>query len=93
MFNKLADLELIKIARLGLSQLTNRMKAHGITLSYTPSVAKWIVNQNEHDKFGARAINRLIQREIETILADHVLENPEKTDVKIGCRRDKLIVS
>ena len=42
MFNKLEQQQLISIARLGLTQLINRMKSHDISLSYTPSVAKWV---------------------------------------------------
>ncbi len=93
MFNKLEEQQLISITRLGLAQLIHRMKSHDITLSYTPSVARWVVNRNEHHKFGARAINRIIQKEIETLLADHVLENPDVRDVKIACRGGKLFVN
>ena len=91
-FNKLETSELTKIARLGVDEVVERLKSNGITFKYTASVVKWIVEQNENNKFGARAINRIIQRDVETILADHILENPDESTVKLKCQRGKLLV-
>ena len=91
-FNKLEREELIKITRLGMRDISERLNGNGITLEYTASVVKWIVEQNEDNKFGARAINRIIQRDVETILADHILENPDETTVKLKCQRGKLLI-
>jgi len=92
-FNKLEFDELIKIARLGLSDVVNRLNGQGLTLKYTPSVAKWIVDQNENNKFGARAINRIIQRDVETLLADYILDNSDVSELKLKCQRGKLIIN
>ena len=92
-FNKLSPEDLLKITKLGMADVTTRLKANGITLSFTPSVAKWVVSQNEDNKYGARAINRIIQRDIETVLADFILENPDNLDIKLKCRNKKLIIA
>lgn len=92
-FNKLEFDELIKIARLGLSDVVNRLNGQSLTLKYTPSVAKWIVDQNENNKFGARAINRIIQRDVETLLADYILDNSDVSELKLKCQRGKLIIN
>lgn len=91
-FNKLESSELTKIARLGINEVVERLKSNGITFKYTTSVIKWVVEQNEDNKFGARAINRIIQRDVETILADHILENPDISAVKLKCQRGKLLI-
>ena len=75
-----------------MSDVMDRLKQNGITLSYTPSVAKWVVSQNEDNKYGARAINRIIQRDVETILADYILEHPGELDIKLKCNNNKLLI-
>jgi len=92
-FKALQEEQLHQIAKLGLDDVVTRLSDRDIAMRYTASVAKWVVSHNEDIKYGARSINRVIQREIETLLADHILQHPELTQVKLSCRSDKLCVN
>lgn len=91
-FNELSQDDLKSIAKLALQDLNDRLMTRGKSIKYTTSVVKWVVDQNEDNKFGARSINRIVQKQIETVLADHVLVNPDQQVFKLRCRRDKLFV-
>ncbi len=76
-FNALGDDVLKKIADKFLHQLEERLTAKDIYLEVTASAKDRIIKCGVDPMFGARPMKRHIQREIETIVARTILENPD----------------
>lgn len=74
-FNQLSDENLLKITRLEIEQLNDRLKENGFSLEYDDDVAKLITDKAKEDKnFGARPIKRLVQDMLEDNITDLILD-------------------
>jgi ATP-dependent Clp protease ATP-binding subunit ClpA len=58
-----------------LDELCAAMKEIPIAVSYNDDVAEYIAENAYSPEYGARELRRLIQKEIETPIADLVIEN------------------
>ncbi|MBR4164316.1 MAG: AAA family ATPase, partial [Solobacterium sp.] len=76
-FNALGDDVLKRIAEKFLRQLEERLNAKDIYLEVTSAAKDRIIKCGVDPMFGARPMKRHIQREIETIVARTILENPD----------------
>ena len=73
-FRALNKDDLTKIAGLLLKELSNRLKSSmNLTLTFRPTVKKYIVEKAYDPKFGARPLRRKIQTDIEDPLSDELL--------------------
>ena len=72
-FHSLSENDLTRIAKLMLSSLNKRLKAHNIDIKFTESALRYIVAKGTNPEYGARPLKRLIQQEIEDRLADFML--------------------
>jgi len=54
-------------------ELNGRMADRKVTVTLTAAARKWFAREGYDDSFGARPMNRLIKREIESKLADEML--------------------
>ncbi|MCK6472827.1 MAG: AAA family ATPase [Planctomycetes bacterium] len=57
-----------------VAQLSKRAKAQGVALTLTEPAADWILAKGFSDRYGARELRRCVQRELETPLADAMLD-------------------
>lgn len=74
-FQPLGKNELVQITRLKLSQLNARLqKEHATSVEITDDLIDKIIEQGYKPEFGARELNRAIQRLVETPLAKKLLE-------------------
>ncbi len=64
-----------KITSLLLGKLQDRLRDIGIHLSITEDVIEHLSKKGFHPSYGARAIKRVITREVEDALAEAILEN------------------
>jgi len=64
-----------QIVRLQLQEVVNRLKDMYITVEFTENVIKEIAKIGYSPQFGARPIKRAIQREIENLIANKILQN------------------
>jgi len=71
LFERLDRSVLEQICKKHLHELSDRLKTHNITLTFSDSVVKFLVDQVE-PKFGARTIRHAIQSHVESFLADHM---------------------
>lgn len=94
-FNKLEDDDLKNVCKLIVKETQQRVKLTDRVLTVSSRVIDHIVNKNIEKQFGARAIRRIINKEIEDSLADFVLSNPDciklhtsivKNQVTITCK-------
>ncbi|URM53160.1 ATP-dependent Clp protease ATP-binding subunit [Mycoplasma sp. SG1] len=77
-FNKLTKTAITKIARKKLGDLNLRLKEKNYELISTIAALNKIVDDTykNSDKYGARLLNRYIQRHIESIIALHMISKP-----------------
>ena len=93
-FRNLSKDDFVKIADIMLSKLKGAMEERGIKLSYTQSVLSFIAEKSFSEKFGARNMRRFIEREIEDLIANVIIDNyPEKLlGIHIDIKDDKVTV-
>ena len=82
MFDNFKLEDLVKITKLEISKLKNKLSGRNIKLSTTPSFNKYIAQKAEKEKMGARPIQRLIQKNLENklsvlLLDQSLIENQE----------------
>jgi ATP-dependent Clp protease ATP-binding subunit ClpC len=77
-FNSLGKEDIMKIIEISLSDLMKRLKNLDINLSLSDTVKTFVADKGYDPNFGARPLNRAIQKYLEDPLAEFILsENPE----------------
>lgn len=72
-FRSLSQDDFAKIAKIQLADLAKTLSEKNITLSYTDSAARMLAKKAYSAKFGARNLRRVIEREIEDVLANKLI--------------------
>ena len=88
-FRPLETGTLEEIARLRLSALDERAKAEGLTLAFDEEIAPWLAARCKRSG-GARQFRRLIAEEIESPLAELLLQSPEAKRVSLRLSGEAL---
>lgn len=86
-FNPLGMKELKDIVRIQMRQVEIRLKEKSIGLSITDEALEYVLEKSYEPQYGARPINRFIEREIVTRLSRMVItgELMNNSSVEIGC--------
>ncbi|MGI6500790.1 MAG: ATP-dependent Clp protease ATP-binding subunit [Anaerostipes sp.] len=95
-FTVLTKDEIKKIAKLQMKGLISQLKdTYNITLKVTSAAYDVMTEKGFDEKYGARPLKRVIQREIEDVLADKILEGELKADqtVVVGKNNKNLTFS
>jgi ATP-dependent Clp protease ATP-binding subunit ClpC len=96
-FNSLEKSDIFKIIDINLKHLYNRMNNLDFELQLTEEAKTFVAEKGYDPQFGARPLNRAIQKYIEDPLAEYILnENPEKGAqllADINEEKDGLIIS
>lgn len=74
-FKPLGKEEIREIAALQLSRLVERSEQNGITLSYDAQLLDYLAEKGYSSLYGARPLKRLIQQDVEDLLAEAILKN------------------
>jgi ATP-dependent Clp protease ATP-binding subunit ClpE len=69
-FDPLTRVELAKICEIMLSDIIKNLASKKLSLSYSKAVIDYLIENGFDEKFGARPLRRLIEREIEDKIAD-----------------------
>lgn len=77
-FNPLDKNELRQIAKLMLHEVKNEAKDNGIDIYFEDAVAEYVISKGYDPKYGARPLRRVIQRDIEDVLAEMYLKGEIK---------------
>jgi ATP-dependent Clp protease ATP-binding subunit ClpA len=72
-FDRLAPEQLRQIVDKMLRDVRARLAARQIELTLADSAADWLIEHGYDEAYGARSLRRLVQREIENVLARRVL--------------------
>lgn len=94
-FQSLTKEEIVKIAKLMMTQLEKRLAEQNITLKVTPSALEWLANKGYDKENGARPLQRTIQNEVEDLLAEQLLSGELTTgdSARIGVKQGKLYLT
>ena len=72
-FNRLSEEDFGKICALQLTELQTSMAARDLRLTWSDSVIDYLVKKSYSLTFGARNLRRLIEKEIDNGLAEHII--------------------
>jgi ATP-dependent Clp protease ATP-binding subunit ClpC len=73
-FNNLSRDDVVKIVDLQMHELQTRLKDHGLQVTLNDRVKRWLAEQGYDPQFGARPLQRVIQRHIESPLSIRLLQ-------------------
>ena len=68
-FNRLSEDILVRIAHLAVEKLVQRLEQRGIILKETPELITYLIKKGTDPRFGAREINRIIIKQLESKIA------------------------
>jgi ATP-dependent Clp protease ATP-binding subunit ClpC len=90
-FNSLEQEHIFKIIDISLKDLYGRLEGMGYKLHLTPSAKKFVAEKGFDPQFGARPLNRAIQKYVEDPLAEFILtESPaEGSELKAVINKEK----
>ena len=92
-FKTLEKEELEKISELLIDGLSKRLEDRNITIKLTKKAMAKIVEDGSIKEYGARPLKRSIQKNIEDLLSEELLQNPELTGtINIDYKKDSFVV-
>jgi len=94
-FKSLQKEEIKKIIDLPLKELTDRMLELGYKINITAKLKDFLVEKGYDEKYGARPLNRAIQKYVEDPIAEKMLESElkEGDTLKIGLVKGEISVT
>lgn len=82
LFNQLSDTDMVKIVDIELAQIQERMEEQNISIKFTKTAKEFLVKEGYDPAYGARPLKRAIQKYVEDILADGILDGLIKESEK-----------
>ncbi len=89
-FKPLTSRHIDSIVQLQLQELVERLQNRGITLIVDRAVRKLLAQRGVSPEQGARRLRRVIQDEVETPLAEHLLETPDAKTITLTIQNDTV---
>lgn len=74
LFNQLDDQDMLKIVDIELSHVQERMSEQGITIKFAKPAKEFLMTEGYDPAYGARPLKRAIQKYVEDIIADGILD-------------------
>lgn len=72
-FDNLTDDDLVKIAKILISNINKRLKEKNLSIKITEDALRFVVEKGSNIEYGARPLKRFIQQEIEDQIAEKIL--------------------
>jgi len=91
-FNPLDEVVISKVADKFLNILKNRLLENDIELNISDAAKKKIVEMGFDETYGARPMKRYIQRNIESAVAKHLLENYDTKKIEVDIDNDNYVI-
>lgn len=93
-FDPLTKAELVKIANIMLDNVKDNLKTKKLNMTYTESAVEYLVKNGFSEKYGARPLRRLIEKEVEDKIADlYILGDiKENSEFTVDCENDEIII-
>ena len=91
-FDPLKEEQINTIIDKELQKLKDHLKEKNIELTYINKLNEYILSKIQFDNFGARQVIKTIQRELQTLIAEKILENEKLTKLKISVEKENICV-
>tara|TARA_B100000963_G_C22632649_1_gene675802 strand:+ start:1497 stop:3998 length:2502 start_codon:yes stop_codon:yes gene_type:complete len=94
LFNHLNENDILKIIDIEIKNLMSRLKELKLNIKIPKKVKKFILDKGFDEKFGARPLKRVIQKYIEDVIAEEII-NKRITDndvINLDVKEDKIII-
>ena len=82
-FEPLTQDDLVKIAKILISNINKRLKEKNLSLKITEDALEFIVRKGSNSEYGARPLKRYIQQEVEDQIAEKILLGELKNEGEI----------
>ena len=82
-FEPLTQDDLVKIAKILISNINKRLKEKNLSLKITEDALEFVVGKGSNSEYGARPLKRYIQQEIEDQIAEKILLGQLKNEGEI----------
>jgi ATP-dependent Clp protease ATP-binding subunit ClpC len=92
-FNPLQESQIKVIIEKEMNQFKKELSAKNIDIDYSEEVIMYVFKKIQFDNFGARQVIKTIQREIQTLIAEKILENKEISNIKISVKDNNICVT
>ncbi len=92
-FRPLSEEQLVEIVGLQVGALARRLAAQGMGIEVTEVAKRHLAKEGYSPDFGARPLRRLIQREIENVVARKILSGELRggETVRVDCQDERLV--
>ena len=96
MFNSLQREDIHRIIDIELRNIFKRVEEMGYTLSLTDKAKDFIADKGWDDQFGARPLKRAIQKYVEDVLAEELIQHPmgpgSRVDIDLDDESQEIVV-
>ena len=82
LFDQLQNEDILKIVQIELEQFSYRMEDEGYVFKFSKQAKEFLAKEGYDQSYGARPIKRAIQRYVEDIVADAILDQSLKKDME-----------
>ena len=91
-FNRLTEENFKGITRIMLGELVQSLEEKGVAFTYDDALVDYLTHKSYSLTYGARNLRRLIQRELEDLIANRIIENYEHpvTQLKATAENDEI---
>lgn len=91
-FNPLDDSNIKIIISKELTEFEKELSDKNIKVSISQNVNEFIFNKIQFNNFGARQVIKTIQRELQTLVAEKILENNKLSSIEISVKDNNICV-
>lgn len=93
-FDPLGHKEIERITQIMLGDVIKNLQSKRLYMEYTPALTDYLCRNGFSEKFGARPLRRLIEREVEDLVADSFIKGEIKENDKftVDFKDDKVVI-
>ena len=94
-FNRLTEENFKEIARLMLDEVREVLESRNLSLSYDDALLDYLSKKSYSLTYGARNLRRLIQKEVEDVIASEIVDHYRGSvhNIRLSAGEDKVLVS
>jgi ATP-dependent Clp protease ATP-binding subunit ClpC len=91
-FSPLKEDHIKSIIIKNLDKFKTEMKNKNLSLNYSSKILDYVYKKIQFNNFGARQVLKTVQREIQTLVAEKILDNPKTSELKMCVKNNKICV-
>ena len=91
-FNLLKEDDIKIIIKRELEEFKKELLIKKIKVAYTSNLSNYVFKKIQFNNFGARQVLKTVQREIQTLVAEKILDTPKTCQIKICVKNNNICV-